>query len=165
MGGAPGELGHCTHCGQGLSINLPQSLSVISAACLAFAKDHARCVPGQYHPKPTLTPQEWEKGRDTGISSLTIYHAITGLPRLAHAHGVDVDIPHDPDDFGRCYRLLKLFPAWRGELGKVTRLCPRWKKYVENWNKLTELYEQELAKKIPEGTLYGFMKTLQGRAA
>ncbi len=135
VGGAPGEIGHCTRCGEGLSVNLPQRMEVIIAVMAAFAKAHSSCVEGDYHPKPPMTPEEWAVSRDTGTSSKTIYSAITGRK-------IDrIGIPYDPDDFGRCYRLLKLFPAWRKELDKVAVLCPRWKPFVEAWDELTALYE------------------------
>jgi hypothetical protein len=136
-GGAPGEVGYCERCGEGLSINLPQPLYIITAAMKAFAEHHGNCPPGQYHAKPAQAPEEWATGRDTGTSSLTIYAAIKGKK----GRDREFDIPYDPDDFGRCYRLLKLFPNWRKELDKVIALCPRWKPFVEAWDELTALYE------------------------
>jgi len=88
-------------------------------------------------PIPT-TPEEWLAGDDTGISSLTIYSVMTGV-RVSRT-----GIPHDSDDFGRCHRLLSLFPEWRGRLGEVAARFPEWRGLVEAWGELEGLYEQGL---------------------
>ena len=160
-GGKPGELGYCTRCGQGLCINLPQPFEIAIACMKAFVSMHSKCPPGKFVEKPSTTPEEWAIGRDTGTSSMTIYSAITGrkVDRL--------DIPYDPDDFGRCYRLLKLFPSWRAELPKVADVCPKWKPYVEAWDELTAMFEaagwhDETKKpKGDGGRMYNRMKELE----
>ena len=136
-GGAPGEAGHCQHCGQGLGITLPQSINVMVAAIKAFTKDHAHCTTKRWSEPVPRTPEEWARGRDTGTSSMTIYSAMTGRP-IERA-----EIPHDPDDFGRCYRLLQLFPAWKFRLGDVAGKYPEWEPLVRNWDCLETIYEEE----------------------
>ena len=158
IGGKPGEIGYCTRCGQGLNINLPQPMDLLGEIMKAFVKIHSRCAAGNYVEKPATTPEEWADGRDTGTSSLTIYSAITGK-RSRH---ISFDVPHDPDDFGRCYRLLKLFPAWREKLAETIKLCPEWEPFVAAWDELTALYELE----VPNHTgsapkLYARMKELR----
>lgn len=157
IGGKPGEVGHCTRCGQGLTVSLPQPLYIMAACMKAFAEHHEKCEPGKYVEKPTKTPAEWADGRDTGTSSLTIYAAMTGMSNPHEYHAP----PRDPSDFGRCYRLLKLFPSWRERLDSVSAICPEFKPFIENWDKLTQMYEDELAKKIAPGTMYDFMQTLE----
>ncbi len=157
VGGKPGELAHCTRCGQGLDINLPQAVDVIVSACDAFGKVHAKCQPGQYAEPAATTPQQWLAGRDTGVSSAFIYTAPTGNSTLYRQH----DVPHDPEDFGRCYRLLKLFPQYREALPRAAQLCPKWKPFVEAWDELTALYEAELTKGAAP-KLYERIKQLGG---
>lgn len=101
----------------------------------------------------------WVAGGDTGISSLTIWSVLSGMfsdtaARFGHWP------PSDPSDFGRCYRLLKRFPAWRARLGEVSAAHPRWTRLVEHWAELESLYEEEL----PNATapkLYARMKQLE----
>lgn len=155
LGGKPGEIGYCSRCGEGLSISLPQRFEIVTACMREFVKIHAGCEPGKYHEKPAMTPDEWAHGRDTGTSSLTIYHVMTGKPS---PHG-DYCVPWDPSDFGRCYRLLQLFPAWRERLPAVAQRFPDWAPLVREWELLTQLYEAEL----PNGVapkLYSEMKRL-----
>jgi hypothetical protein len=73
------------------------------------------------------------------------------------------DVPCDPDDFGRCYRLLRLFPTWRARLGEVSAKYPRWKPMVDAWDELTALYEEEIPKHYgPAHKLYARMLQLRG---
>ena len=100
----------------------------------------------------------WLSNGDTGISSLTIWSVMMRRTPPGHPHWYP-EVPHDPDDFGRCYRLLKVMPAWRPRLGEVAARHPRWKPLVDVWDELSTLYEQEL----PTGTaprLYARMQAL-----
>ena len=162
-GGAEGEVGHCQRCGEGFRMELPQRIEIVVAASKAFVKIHARCPDtGQKHPSPA-TLDEWFRGRDTGISSLTIFHVMTGRPTKASAFGYAV--PHDPSDFGRCYRLLQLCPEWIPRLSEVSAKFPAWKGLIENWPALTERYEQAMrTPKAPAHEMYNLMQTLIGRA-
>jgi hypothetical protein len=137
-GGAPGESAHCTRCGEGLRLSTPLRIEIFLAASKAFVKCHSRCRPGKFAEPTPRSPEEWARSRDTGISSATIYQAISGN-RSPYDH---FDIPHDAGDFGRCYRLLKLFPAWRSELHQVA-VYPKWKPFVESWDELKRLYETD----------------------
>lgn len=80
----------------------------------------------------------WIAGCDTGISSKTIFSVMTGRPFMSDFRP---DIPHDPDDFGRCYRLLEKIPEWRARMPEVAEKYPAWKGLVENWEGLTAMYE------------------------
>ena len=101
----------------------------------------------------------WLRNRDTGTSSLVIYEVMTGhkqaLP-VGHGH------PWDPSDFGRCFRLLKLVPEWRNRLHEVAERFPSWSPFVERWDEMERLYEEE----APSGRaprLYRLMKELAVR--
>lgn len=139
MGGSPGDLCHCTRCGEGLSLNLPQPIRVVTGAANGFIAAHSGCKPGQWKEPVPKDPRQWARGRDVGISSGTIYAATTGNPTPCHEH----DVPHDPSDFGRCYRFLKLFLDLRPHLHKTVRLSKKWEPFVEHWDELTRLYELE----------------------
>jgi hypothetical protein len=97
----------------------------------------------------------WLEGVDTGISSETIWRTLTGETPS------DTDVPCDPSDFGRCYRLLKIMPEWRPRLREVARKYRDWRPFVRHWDELTALYEAE----DPTGTypkLYERMQKLRG---
>ncbi len=110
---------------------------------------------------------DWLRSGDTGTSSMTIYAALTGEWRTLDRGMDGADTPKDPDDFGRCYRLLKRFPEWRARLGEVAEKFPAWGPLVREWDQMTKLYERD----APEHTgsspeLYELMTKLvdEGRA-
>lgn len=93
----------------------------------------------------------WILGSDKGISSETIWSVMMGAAMNRPCH------PWDPDDFGRCYRLLKLIPEWRGRLCEVAKKHPSWAGLIEKWGDLESLYEEEISQdRAPK--LYAAMK-------
>jgi len=78
---------------------------------------------------------QWSLSDDTGVSSKQIMLRHSGLPLTAAAFGY----PSDDDDFGRCYRLLKMCP-------EINIECMRgfnriWDSLVDKWPELTRLHE------------------------
>lgn len=97
---------------------------------------------------------EWALGRDTGASSKTMLRA--ALRPLKGG-----DIPHDPSDFGRCYRLIQTVPELRLYFPQMVTNCPRLTPYINEWDELSRLYELGQASgtgKAPE--LYARLKEL-----
>lgn len=142
--GLGGKGFRCHNCGVEQEMAWPMSLAVMSAAGRAFEKEHAKCEPserGRARFRFT-TPEEWRASWDTGISSATIWSVC--MDRRAFSDLPVGDVPQDPDDFGRCYRLLRAFPEWRAKLPRVADLYPAWKPLVARWDDLTRLYEEEL---------------------
>jgi hypothetical protein len=88
----------------------------------------------------TLRAWRWIRSGDTGISSETIWSVMMGEP----PPGRGGSIPYDPADFGRCHRLLALFPEWRHRLPEVEAHDPMWGPLVREWDALTALYLEEL---------------------
>lgn len=85
-----------------------------------------------------MRPEQWIVGRDTGISSRTIWAVMMGVtPERPW-------VPCDPSDFGRCFRMLSVIPGWRERLPEVAAQYPRWAPLVERWRELEELYVEEL---------------------
>lgn len=86
-------------------------------------------------------PEErWIGDGDTGTSSLTIWAV---LMKRVSPDG-NFYYPLDPDDFGRCYRLLKIMPEWRNRLGEVAEAYPPFAPFVREWDRISALYEHEL---------------------
>ena len=103
--------------------------------------------------------QQWLLKGDRGISSETIFGAITGLTINSSKYP-----PADPSDFCRCYKLIKAVPKWKSELNKVSQLSKTWKNVIDNWDKLSELLEEQIEwrdKGISASNgMYDFMKQL-----
>lgn len=99
----------------------------------------------------------WVLGWDTGHSSLCMMAMLaessTAGARAAYRlygkaddGGAWRQPPQDPDDLGRCIRLLDRFPAFRDRLDKILDSCPDWRPFVRQWAELEALYRRELAR-------------------
>lgn len=87
----------------------------------------------------SLPPQErWWKGLDVGTSSASIFAVFANSNRLAARDLGRGSVPLDADDFGRCKRLLDLFPEWRAELDSVAEAYPDtlWPRLIPRWAEL-----------------------------
>jgi hypothetical protein len=75
----------------------------------------------------------WFSSNDTGISSKAI---------AAHMSGGDADdgwgwgYPSDPDDLGRCLRLLELFPEWKPRIAEMASRGPGWAGLTARWDEI-----------------------------
>lgn len=130
----------CLNCGGEQPIAMPVSVRIMTAMCDAFSEEHAGCKPsavGRARFEFT-TPEEWLRSWDTGASSLAIFHFMRDGERRR-------EIPRDPSDFGRCYRLLKAFPEWRERMPEMARRIPEWHALAARWNELERLFEEESA--------------------
>jgi hypothetical protein len=102
---------------------------------------------------------QWLRSGDTGVSSIAIYTAMLGGPTPILRS--DQNWPHDPSDFGRCFRLLERFPDWRNDMSKVSKMFPAWAPIINVWPELEDLYREEI--KNPRGMapkLYARLQTL-----
>lgn len=80
---------------------------------------------------------QWAIGDDTGASSKTIFAVMTGIKYPLGGY-----TPADESDFGRCHRMLKLFPEWLPRMGEVGAAYVQWLPLVQSWTVLTKLYEE-----------------------
>lgn len=133
---------HCADCHHEWALGfLPMSIETLSklkgSPCPLCQSPRVLTGP---RVKPTAAGDAvaWLQNGDTGLSSLTIWYVLMGqTPDRA-------DIPYDPADFGRCYRLLQVMPSWKTRLGEVAARYPQWAPLVDAWEELTALYEAEL---------------------
>ena len=111
-----------------------QMNAIIKAAtdiCEAFERDDVRAKPG-------MGLKAWLCSDDTGLSSRFMADCLTG-----HRAGQDAHYPHDPDDFGRCFRLLEAAPTLRKDIGVLAGTCRQWRALIENWTELEALWLEE----------------------
>jgi len=82
--------------------------------------------------------QDWLVGDDTGHSSRYMAFVLADGPECPCTY------PHDPDDFGRCYRFLLAVPdTQRRSLLGMAVCGPVWAGLVANWADLAELWREE----------------------
>ena len=106
-----------------------------------------------------MRPEQWIVEGEIGVSSKTMWAVLMdvahGPQRLDGRH---YDIPHDPDDFRRCFKLI-IQVGWRARLPEVAECFPAWKPYIERWNDLEKLYiEEHPSGRFPR--LYALMQEL-----
>jgi hypothetical protein len=82
---------------------------------------------------------QWFFGDDTGMSSIAIWMRMTGLGRYSQRRFA---YPYDTSDFGRCHRLLRMFPDW--DIKRMRRVSPVWRALADAWPELTKLYVRDL---------------------
>ena len=82
---------------------------------------------------------EWIVGMDTGVSSQAIWARMQGV----RGEWWPGNHPHDPDDLGRCLRLLALIPEWRARLSEMAAESPSWAALVEYWDELENVWRTE----------------------
>jgi len=87
---------------------------------------------------------QWIATGEKGSSSMTMWNCLIGNKDFPVNH------PCDPDDFSRCYKLLEAVPEWKAELHKLKTLSWPWSNLVDNWDKLTEMYEQNVQEQMYE---------------
>lgn len=83
---------------------------------------------------------EWIGTRDVGVSSRTMWVALMGVARGVNDYNGGFDVPHDSDDFSRCYDLVKYGEVTKEELQKVVEAFPYYKPIIDRWDDLVEAY-------------------------
>ena len=73
--------------------------------------------------------------------------------------------PHDPDDLGRCLRLMKLVPEIReGFVERMSALSPEWQALAERWDEIAASMEAEVGIDWSKGRsaprTYGLMRSI-----
>ena len=153
----------CLNCGGDFAINYPLPVDEMSKKMKAFDDLHIDCKPTWTEPKADQSKDIKEKAMwwiangHVGMSSKTMWNCLIGNKDFPINH------PYDPDDFSRCYKLLQAVPEWKNELHKLKPLSKAWSNLVDNWDKLTEMYEQntkEQWKNSEKIGMYEFMQPL-----
>lgn len=100
---------------------------------------------------------QWLVSGDTGSSSETMAAIFLGAKSGLFSY------PHDPSDFGRCWRLVEKIPAMREAFPRIGMVYPPIAPFLNHWEELAELYVSALnggTGKAPE--LYKRMQELRG---
>lgn len=162
----------CFNCGTSYKMNLPQPVTIASAIMKQFAEDHKNCIKTWTEPlnKGNEKTEEqnanwWAENGEHGLSSKTIFNRLCttiGVRRLPMGSWGETT-PSDPDDFKRCYKLLQAVPQWKAKLHLMKEVSPVWARLVDNWDKLTEMYEQNVRedwKNYKKIGMYEFLESL-----
>lgn len=153
----------CLNCGGEHELKYPIPVTEMTKKIDAFNLLHNDCEKTWKEPEVDQSKETYEKAMfwiangEQGLSSKTMWNCLMGNKNF------QVNYPHDPDDFKRCYKLLQTVPEWKNELHKLKPLSIQWNNLVDNWDKLTEMYEQNLKdnwKNYKEIGMYELMNSL-----
>lgn len=95
-----------------------------------FAKDSVMATKGM-----GLTA--WLESDDTGLSSKYMASVLSGQ------FCADFAYPRDPDDFGRCVRLIEAVPELAPKIAEMKGKGPMWDAVVENWERWVAMLNEE----------------------
>lgn len=103
--------------------------------------------------------EAWLNSDDTGSSSLYMAWCLSG-GQFGYWQGRGQPLPawpHDPDDLGRCIRLIDAVPEFGGKIPEMSHRGPEWLAVTTNWAEWVELYNttdgKELYKLMKEAGL------------
>jgi len=141
-----------------IAVALASMKAIFCPKCGASAKK--LLLGGELPGKPDVSaPLEvrawwWIENGDVGTSSKTFYGVFVG------SLNERPDVPHDPEDFNRCRKLFDLIPEWRAEISKVTNFYPWLAPFVDHWDEMDRLFDEEFpTKRAPK--LYLLMQQLR----
>ena len=86
---------------------------------------------------------EWIATCNTGVSSKTMWCALMGVKRK-----INLSAPRDNGDFRRCYDMVEYGHVTLDELQIVKKQYPWFAPFVDNWEELSILFEEELDKRL-----------------
>lgn len=153
----------CFNCGGDFPLQLPLAVDVMTKKMSAFKDLHENCLPIWKEPIADQSKDVeqkalwWISNGQVGLSSKTMWQHFINQPVVRLNH------PHDPDDFSRCYKLLKAVPEWKLRILELSERSTAWKNLAENWEKLTDMYEQNVKEdwvNCEKIGMYQFMQTL-----
>lgn len=131
----------CLKCGGDSHLHLPLPIDEMCTQIREFDSLHKDCKQTWTEPQADQSKDVqqkamwWIANGETGMSSKTMWNCLIGHKDFRINH------PYDPADFSRCYKLLQAVPEWKTELHKLKPLSKEWSNLVDNWDKLTEMYE------------------------
>ena len=82
---------------------------------------------------------EWIGTHHVGVSSKTMWVALMEIPNITPNRS-DYDVPHDADDFSRCYDLYRFAKLDLNDLRKIEKVFPYWKPIIDVWSNLAIAY-------------------------
>lgn len=113
---------------------------VIAAAdtiCAEFAKPLVKASTGM-----GLTA--WLASDDVGMSSKFMASVLSGKFQAEFA------IPYDPDDFGRCVRMIQAVPELEPLIGEMRKHGPMWTAVADKWERWSEMLNEEQFRALHE---------------
>lgn len=121
------------------------AIKAANEICAELAKPIVKATPG-------MGLMAWLASDDTGASSLYMARCL-GMEGCTP----DYAYPLDPDDLGRCIRLIEAVPKLAGKIQLMSDKGAEWLVVANNWDEWSELYYadkgEELYQKMKDAGL------------
>lgn len=106
---------------------------------------------------------QWIVSDDTGMSSKAIWAHMMYAKRPSYCW----HHPYDPDDLGRCLRLLRLIPEWKSRIKEMATRSKEWGFLVTYWDNLAAMMDAECGidwekKREARDTYFAMKRVLKG---
>lgn len=153
----------CTCCGGEYKVQYPIPTKDLETASKIFDGIHKKCKQTWVEPVVDQSKSVEEKARwwmangERGMSSETMWNCFMSKGNFPIKH------PWDSDDFSRCHKLLQAVPEFKKSMDQLRPLSDVWNRLVDNWDKLTEMYEQNIRedfKNYKKVGMYDFMQKI-----
>lgn len=109
-------------------------INIVIQAANMVAKEYGRQVRSPYK---GMNLNDWLECDDVGASSKYMASVMSGAFNAPHAY------PRDPDDFGRCIRLVDSVVMLGLPVSTMAGHGPEWAAVAKNWDAWSELYISE----------------------
>lgn len=127
----------------------------LNRQCPGLPADHryntiikaANDIIAEYAREPVMAHQgmglaAWLDSDDTGSSSLYMAYAFSyNLDLWMHRTIPSYNYPRDPDDLGRCIRLVEAVPEFGRCIPEMARKGAHWMAVTTNWANWVEMYQ------------------------
>jgi hypothetical protein len=149
----------CLNCGESHKLVYPIGIKEMSKKNRSFETLHKDCLKTWVEPQADMSQSEvdrikwWFENGEKGASSKAMIWICYGIGKSDTSH------PYDPDDFNRCYKLVKFVPEIKQRFHFLKEVGKEWSNLSDNWDKLTTMLDEQLQTKKDNG-MYEFMKTL-----
>ncbi len=155
----------CLNCGGSYKLKYPILVDELTKTIEVFNGVHKNCSKTWSEPEADQSQNietraySWLENGERGMSSEAIWFCCMGRESNNKRH------PLDPDDFKRCYKLFRAVPEWRQlhYVKLISAMSPQWDRLMQNWDKLTEMYEENVRtnwKRHKEIGMYDLMQKL-----
>ncbi|WP_370608301.1 hypothetical protein [Citrobacter meridianamericanus] len=88
--------------------------------------------------------EAWLNSDETGSSSLYMAWILSGgvFGHWWGRHQPEPNYPRDPDDFGRCLKMVEAVPEFKGIIYKMNDCGPEWMAVARHWDSWAKLYQE-----------------------
>lgn len=121
---------------------VPRQFNAIIAAANGLVEEFAKPI---VKATPGMGLEAWLDSDDTGSSSLYMAWCLSG-GQFGYWQGrnqPEPAYPRDPDDLGRCIRLIEAVPEFGGKIPEMAHRGSHWLAVTTNWARWVEMYYDE----------------------